>query len=73
MKLNHIYFWQFYLWFMFAALAQLLECLPPLVQWVQDSIPGKVKNFVMKILNLRTRKSGDTLFLIDGLYINVLD
>ena len=34
-----------------AALAQTVACLP-LDQQVRGSIPGEVKNFIMKILNL---------------------
>ena len=48
----------------FAALAQMVACLP-LVQQVRGSIPGGVVNF-----NLR---GGDVHFLIARLYITGLD
>ena len=56
----------------FAALAQMVACLP-LVQQVQGSIPGGVVNFNLKIFNLEARRGGDVHFLITRLYITVLD
>ena len=47
----------------FAALAQMVACLP-LVQHVRGSIPGRVVNFHLKIFNLRARRGEDVYFLI---------
>ena len=35
-----------------------------LVQWVWGSLPGEVKHFIMKILNLGARRGGDVKLLI---------
>ena len=54
------------------ALAQMVACLP-LVQQNRGSISGGVANFHFKIFNLGSRRGGDVYFLIDKLYITVLD
>ena len=41
----------------------MIACLP-LVQQVQDSIPGGVVDFHLKIFNLEARRGGDVHFLI---------
>ena len=56
----------------FAALAQMVACLP-LVQQIRGSIPGEVVNFHLKIFNLGASRGGDVHFLIARLYITVLD
>ena len=53
------------------ALAEMVACLP-LVQQVQDSIPGGVVNFNLKNFNLGARRGGDVHFQIARLYITVL-
>ena len=62
----------FCVYIFFAALAQMVACLP-LVQQVGGSIPGGVVNFNMKILNLGAKRGGDVHFLIATLYITGLD
>ena len=42
-------------------LAQMVACLP-LVQQVRGSIPGRVVNFYLKIINLGARRGGDVHF-----------
>ena len=44
-----------------------------LVQLVRGLLPGEIKNFLMKILNLEVRRGGDVQLLIPRLYINGLD
>ena len=58
--------------YILAALAQMVACLP-LDQQVRGSIRGGLVNFRLKIFNLWARRGGDVHFLIARLYITVLD
>ena len=60
------------LFIQFAALAQMVACLP-LVQQVRGSIPGGVINFYLKMINLGARRGGDVHILFARLYITGLD
>ena len=51
----------FILNYTFAALAQIVVCLP-LVQQGRGSIPGGVVNFPFEIFNLETRRGGDVTY-----------
>ena len=67
-----MHFWDLNTLDKFAALAQMVACLP-LVQQVRGSFSDGVVNFHLKIFNLGTRKGGDVHFLIARLYITGLD
>ena len=59
-----------YMWL--ATLAQMVASLP-LVRQVRGSIPGRIVNFHLEILNLGARRGGDVHFLIARLYVTGLD
>ena len=71
LKINAKCYLLFPLSIYYAALAQMVACLP-LVQQGRGSIPGGVVNFHLKIFNPGAM-GGDVHFLIARLYITGLD